>query len=64
MIFIFTVIIWCSIYAVILNKKFNSQDAQDRPWMYGRNEYIGATLKFIIHLVLSIIVGATLQKLS
>lgn len=64
MIFILTVVIWNSVYALIIREKFNSEDAQERPWMHGRGAELRAMLGFLINLILSIIVGVVLQKAS
>ena len=64
MIFLLTVVIWNGVYALIIREQFNSEDAQERPWMYGRGKGIRAMLGFLINLILSIIVGVILQKAS
>lgn len=61
MIFLLTVIIWCGIYLFNVMKKFDSDDAQERPWAYDHTTAMGAGIGFIFHLFVAVIVGTVLQ---
>jgi len=63
MIFLLTVIIWCGWYIGTMLKKFDSEDAKERPWAYDHTSAMGAGFGLIIHLFFAIIVGAILQAI-